>query len=95
MNDLSFLRCVDLRDVDAFVIEKDVHLIEEELMGVGIGYVEAEVIDELLLFCLPFGPAIFADLGTDLLSKLGRYRRITDRLTFLSAPRAFEFVISE
>ena len=36
VNDLSFLRRIDLRDLDAFVIEEDIHLIEQELMRVRI-----------------------------------------------------------
>jgi hypothetical protein len=36
MHDLSFLRCIDLGDLDTFVIEKDLHLIEQELVRVGI-----------------------------------------------------------
>lgn len=67
MNDLPFLRRVDLRELDAFVVEKDLHVVEKELVRVGVRNIKAEVVDELLLFRLPFSPAIPADLGTDLL----------------------------
>lgn len=67
MNDLPFLRRVDLRELDAFVVEKDLHVVEKELVRVGVRNIKAEVVDELLLFRLPFSPAILADLGTDLL----------------------------
>ena len=95
MNDLAFLRRVDLRDLDAFVVEEDVHLIKQELVRVRIRDVEPEMVDELFLFRLPFGPAIFADLGSDLLPELGRDRSHSKRLVFLPAARAFEFVTSE
>jgi hypothetical protein len=95
MHDLSFLRRVDLRDLDAFVVEKDLHLIEQELVRVGIRNVESEVVDKLFLFRLPLRPAILADLSSDLLSKLGRDWSYSERLIFLTTPRAFEFVTSE
>ena len=95
VNDLSFLRRIDLCDLDAFVVEKDVHLIEQKLVRVRIGDVEPKVVDQLFLLCLPFGPAILADLGSDLLSELGRDRSYAKRLVFLPTPRAFEFVTSE
>lgn len=92
MDDLPFLRRVDLCEFDAFVVEKDLHVVEKELVRVGVRNIEAEVVDELLLFRLPFHPAIFADLGTDLLPKLGRYRRNAERFVLLPAPFALEFV---
>ena len=95
MNDLAFLRCVDLCEFDPFVIEKDLHVIEEELVRVGVRNVEAEVVDELLLFRLPFRPAILADLGTDLLPELRRYRRDAERFALLPASCALEFVASK
>ena len=36
VDDLSFLRRVDLCDLDAFVVEKDLHLVKQELVRVGI-----------------------------------------------------------
>jgi hypothetical protein len=36
MTDLSFLRRIDLCELDTFVEEKDLHLIEEELVRVRI-----------------------------------------------------------
>jgi hypothetical protein len=95
VNDLPFLRRIDLGKLDAFVVEEDLHLVEEELMGVWIRDVETKVIDQLLLFLLPLGPAIFADLRSDLLAQVRRNRRDTERFTFLPAPSAFEFVGSE
>ena len=95
MNDLTFLRCVDLCQFDTFVIEKDLHVIEEELVRVGVRNIKAEVVDELLLFRLPLRPAIFADLGTDLLPKLGRYRRDAERFALLSAACALEFIATK
>ena len=47
MNDLSFLRRVDLGDLDAFVVEEDLHLIEQELVRIRIRNVEPEVVNEL------------------------------------------------
>ena len=75
VNDLSFLRSVDLRKVDTFVVKKDLHVIEQELVRIGIRHVKTEMIDELLLFLLPFHPAIPTNLGSDLLPQLGRYWR--------------------
>ncbi len=90
--DRPFFRRIDLRDLDTFIKEEDVHLVEEKLVRVGIRDVEAEMVDQLFLLLLPFGPAIFADLGSDLLSEVGRDRSITERVTFRSAFRALEFV---
>ena len=95
VNDLAFLRRVNLCDLDAFVVEEDVHLVEQELVRVRIRNVETEVVDQLFLFCLPLRPAIFADLGPDLLTELGRDRSHAERLVLLTTPRAFEFVTSE
>jgi len=95
VNDLSFLRRVDLCKLDAFVVEKELHVVEQELVRIRVRHVETEMIDELLLLLLPLGPAIFTDLGTDLLPELGRYRRNAQRFVFLSALRALEFVASK
>ena len=95
MADLSFLRRVDLRELDALIVEKDLHLIEQKLMRIGIRNIQAEMIYQLLLFLPPFGPAIFTDLGTDLLPELGRYRRDAERLAFITALRTFKFVTSK
>ena len=89
---LAFLRGIDLGDINAFVIKEDLHIIEKKLVRIGVRYVKAEVIDKLLLFLLPFGPAILAHFRTDLLTKLGRYRRKADRLLCQPAASAFEFV---
>lgn len=90
--DLAFLRGIDLFQFHTFVIEKDLHIIEKELVRVGVRYIEAEMVDKLLLLLLPFGPAILAHLGTDLLPKLSWYRSKPDRLVRLPAASAFEFV---
>ena len=95
MTDLSFLRRVDLRELDAFVVEKDLHLIEQKLVRIGIRNIKSEMIYELLLFLLPFGPAFFADLRTDLLPELGRYRRNAKRFAFVAALGALKFVTSK
>ena len=92
VNDLSFLRSVDLREVDTFVVEKDLHVVEQELVRIGIRHVETEMINELLLFRLPLRPAILADLGTDLLTEFGRYRSNAQWFVFLPATGAFELV---
>ena len=91
----SFFRSIDVRDLNTFVEEEDVHLVEEELVRVGVRNVEAEVVDELLLFLLPLGPAAFADLGTDLLPELRRYRGVAEWLALRVALRALEFVASK
>ncbi len=93
--DCPFLRGIDLRQVDAFVVEKDLHIVEKELVRIGVRHIEAEVIDKLFLLLLPLGPAILAHLGTDLLTEFGRYRRKADRIVCQSAPGAFEFVASK
>ena len=95
MADLSFLRRVDLRELDTFVVKKDLHLIEQKLVRVRIRNIKPEMIYELLLFLLPFGPAIFTDLGTDLLPELGRYRRNAKRFAFVAALGALKFVTSK
>jgi hypothetical protein len=89
---LAFLRRVNLRQFDAFVVEKDLHVIEQELMRVGVGHVEAKVVNKLFLLFLPRGPAILANLSADLLPEFRRYRRVAERFIFLPATFAFEFV---
>ena len=95
MTDLSFLRRIDLGEFDAFVIEEDLHLIEQKLVRIRVRNIQPEVIYQLLLFLLPFGPAVFADLGTDLLPELRRYRRNAERLALVPALRALKFVASK
>ena len=95
MNDLSFLGRVYLRDLDAFVIEEDLHLVEQKLVRIRIRNIEAEMVDELFLFGLPLSPTIFTDLGSDLLTQLGRYRSDTEGLSLSAASRALEFVSSK
>lgn len=90
--DLSFLRSVDISEIDSFIVEKDIHIIEKKLMRIGVGNVQAEMIYQLFLLFLPFLPAVFADLGPDLLPQLGRNRRIAERFVLLPALRAFKFV---
>jgi len=51
--------------------------------------------DQLHLLFLPFRPAIFAHLFTDLLPKLGRDRRVADRFALRAAPRALEFIAAK
>ena len=88
----SLFRRIDVRDLNSFVEEEDVHLVEEELVRIWVRNIEAEVVDELFLFLLPLGPAALADLSPDLLSELSRDRSIAQRVTLATAPRAFEFV---
>ena len=95
MDDLSFLRSIDLREIDAFVVEEDLHIVEQELVRIGIRHVETEMINKLLLFLLPLYPAILAHFGAYLLPQLGRYRRNAQRFVFLPATRAFEFIASK
>ena len=90
--DLSFLRRVDLGQLDAFVVEENVHVVEQELVRIGVRHVEAEVVDELLLLFLPLFPTVFTHLAADLLTKLGRNRRETDRLVFLPAAATLKFI---
>jgi len=95
MTDLSFLRRIDLRELDTLVVEEDLHLIEEKLVRIGVRNIKPKVIYQLLLFLLPLGPAILADLRTDLLPELGRYRSDAERFAFVTAFRALEFVTSK
>lgn len=93
--DLAFLRRVDLSQINAFVIEEDLHVIKQELVRIRIRNIEAKVIDQLLLFLLPLGPAVFAHFRTDLLPELGRDRRETEGFIFLPTARALEFVTAK
>src|SRR5688572_15527686 len=90
--DLSFLRSVDLGEIHPLVVEEDLHIIEKELMGIGVRNIESEMVDKLHLLLLPFCPAVFAHLFADLLPELGRNRRVTDRFALRTAACAFEFV---
>lgn len=89
--DLSFLRSVDLCKLDAFVKEEYFQVVEKKLVRVWIGNVEAVVVDKLHLLFLPFGPAIFADLGGNALAELIGDRSERELLVFLPATRAFKF----
>lgn len=88
----SFLRRVDLRQLNAFVVEKDLHIVEQELVRIGIRNVQTEVVDKLFLLLLPLGPAILAHLGTDLLPQVSWNRGKTKRFVLQPASGAFEFV---
>lgn len=90
--DLAFLRGIDLFELDALVIKKDLHIIEEKLVRIRIRNIESEVVDKLFLLSLPFRPAILAHLGADLCAQFGRDRSVTDGFVFLPAAAAFEFV---
>ena len=92
MTDLSFLRRIDLRELDTLVVEEDLHLIEEKLVRVGIRNIEPKVIYQLLLFLLPFGPTVLADLRADFLPEFGGNRRVPQRFVLLPATRAFKAV---
>src|SRR5687767_14264089 len=61
-------------------------------MRVRVGHIQTEVIYQLHLLFLPLRPTVLAHLFADLLPKLGRHRRMTDRLVLLPAAGAFEFV---
>ncbi len=90
--DLSFLGRVDLGQLDALVVEKDFHVIEKELVRIGVRDIEAEVIDQLFLLLLPFGPAAFTHLAADLLTQFRWDGGITKRFALLPTASAFEFV---
>jgi hypothetical protein len=90
--DRSFLRGVDLRELDAFVVKENLHLVEEKFVRIGVRDVDPEMIDQLVLFLEPFLPAVLADFGADLLPELGRDRRVAERFVFQPAAGAFEFV---
>src|SRR5689334_6102704 len=70
----SFLRRIDLREIDTFVKKKNLQIVEEKIVRVRARYVESEMVDELHLLFLPFGPAVLADLFGDTRAELGRKR---------------------
>ena len=49
---LTFLRCIDLGNLNAFTEKEELHLIEEKLVRIGVRNVDAEMIDELHLLLL-------------------------------------------
>jgi hypothetical protein len=89
---VAFFGRVDLRQFDAFVVKENLHLVEQKLVRIGIGNIYAEMIDELFLLLQPFRPTFLADFRADFLPQFGRQRRVAERLVFLSAARAFEFI---
>jgi hypothetical protein len=88
----AFLAGIDLRQFDAFVKEKNFQVVEQKIVRVGIRNVQAEMIDELILFLQPFLPAGLANLVIHTLSDFIGKRRELHLLVLAPAARAFEFI---
>jgi hypothetical protein len=89
---LAFLRRVDLRQLDAFVKEKNLQIVEQKIVRVRAGNVQAEMIDKLILFLQPFLPAGLTDFVVNARAQLVRKRRERHLLVLAPATRAFEFI---
>lgn len=90
--DRAFFRSVDLRQLDAFVEEKNLQVVEQKIVRVGARNVQAEMIDQLVLLLQPFLPARLADLVVNALPEFVRKRRELHLLALAPAARAFKFV---
>jgi hypothetical protein len=88
----TFFARINVGDVNAFVEKEDFHLIEQKSVCIGIGNVQPEMVNKLLLFLHPLAPAIGANFRTDALTEFGRNRRVTERLRGTPAPCAFKII---
>jgi len=88
----AFFSRVNLREFHAFVVKENLHLVKQKIVRIGIGNVQAEMVDKLFLFIKPFLPAIGANLLTDFLSEFGRHGRVAERRGFSFAFGAFKFI---
>jgi hypothetical protein len=66
----SFFCCVDFGNFWCVAEEVAFDVVKEEVLGVGVGEIQAVVIDDLCLLLQPVAPAWLADLGCDALAKL-------------------------
>src|SRR5262249_3119417 len=88
----SFFCCVDFRNLRCVTEQITFDVVEEEVLCVRIGEIEAVVIDDLCLFLEPVAPTRLADFRCDSLSQ-GIWKRCkADPRTLLAAVRAFDVV---
>jgi hypothetical protein len=88
----AFFACINFGEVNAFIEKEDFHLIEQKSVCVGIGNVQPEMVNKLLLFLHPLAPAIGANFRPDALTEIGRNRSVTERLRGTPAPGAFKII---
>src|SRR5918997_262414 len=89
----AFLRGVDLGRLGLGLAEEvAAHVGEEELLPVGAGHVNAEVVDDLHLLLEPLAPADLTDFRGDALSQLVREGREAEGRAPLAAVFAFDLV---
>jgi len=90
--DRSFFRRVDLglfRYWEGLAEQEPFDVIEEKVLRVRIGEIQAVVIDDLSLLLEPSGPARLANLGGDSLPEFIRKRRETNRRSLLATVFTF------
>jgi len=85
----SFFCCVDFRSLGYVAKQKAFYVVEQEVLRVGIGEIQAVVVDDLCLLLQPPAPTRLANLRGDALSEGVGERRESDRRTLLATVCAF------
>ena len=88
----SFFCCVDFGNLRYVTEQIPFNVVEEEVLSIGAGEVQAVVIDDLRLLLQPIAPTRLADLGRDALAQFIRKRCKSKRRTLLTAVCAFNVV---
>jgi hypothetical protein len=70
----AFLRSVNLREFNALVEQKDFQIIKQKIVRIGIGNVQTEMINQLILLLEPFFPASLANFIINSLPQFIRQR---------------------
>jgi hypothetical protein len=88
----SFFCCVDFGDLRCVIEQKAFDVVEEEVLSLGIGEIQAVVINDLCLFLQPGAPTWLANLGSNSLSESVGKRRESESGALLAAVCAFDCV---
>ena len=88
----SFFCCVDLCSRWYVTEQKAFDVVEEESLGVGVGKVEAVMVDDLSLFLQPFAPASLADFSSNALAERVWKRGEREARALFAAMSAFDVV---
>ena len=86
----SLFGSIDFGDFWGVAEEVAFDVVEQERLGVGIGEIQAVVIDDLCLFLQPVTPARLADFGRDSLAERVGKRRERKGRALLAAVCAFD-----
>lgn len=90
--DTSFFSRVDFSGLRNFAEKKSLDVVEEKILSVGIGEIQAVVVDDLCLLLQPPAPARLANLPGNSLSECVGERSVPERGAFVAAVCACDVV---